>query len=213
METPLKQNMRRPRNWIIPASVLLHVVLIGALYFYGDYEASMPVEPESVSVELVDPPKEEPPPPPEEKKAEEAKKPEPPPPPPPDNQRAASLPSVAIRPDKTQLDARDEPGEQTDEAVRNRCSRVKERLQKRRKKRWLPSRSRRQLRSHLHHQRQFLPKLLHCLPMLLMVRSRPLRTRLFRIRLPLWCLCQGQIQKNSSLRKRMPQPPVRVIQS
>lgn len=115
METPLKQNMRRPRNWIIPASVLLHVVLIGALYFYGDYEASMPVEPESVSVELVDPPKEEPPPPPEEKKAEEAKTPEPPPPPPPDNQRAASLPSVAIRPDKTQLDARDEPGEQTDQ--------------------------------------------------------------------------------------------------
>ena len=115
METPLKQNMRRPRSWIIPASVLVHVVLIGALYFYGDYEPSTPAEPESVSVELVDPPKKEQPPPPEEKKAEEAKKPEPPPPPPPDNQRASSLPSVAIRPDKTQLDERDEPGEQTNE--------------------------------------------------------------------------------------------------
>ncbi|WP_296041577.1 DUF930 domain-containing protein [uncultured Agrobacterium sp.] len=117
MERRSKQNMQQVM-WVVLASVLMHGLLLVTLYRYGNYQISTSSEPESVSVELVEPPKEKPPP--EEKKAEEtkeaeeAKKPEPPTPPQ-ESPRASSLPSVAIRPDKTQLDARDEPGEQTDE--------------------------------------------------------------------------------------------------
>ncbi|MDR6102814.1 hypothetical protein QE369_003011 [Agrobacterium larrymoorei] len=112
MEKPPTKIVRQGIS-TIPISLLLHVLVIGSFYFQLPGQLSKPPEPESVSVELVDPPKAEPPP---EKKAEEAKKPEsPPPPPPPKSEQASSLPSVAIRPDKTQLDERDEPGKQTDE--------------------------------------------------------------------------------------------------
>lgn len=108
MEKPPTKIVRQGIS-TIPISLLLHVLVIGSFYFQLPGQLSKPPEPESVSVELVDPPKAEPLP---EKKAEEAKKPEPPPPPPPKSEQASSLPSVAIRPDKTQLD---EPGKQTDE--------------------------------------------------------------------------------------------------
>ncbi|WHA42061.1 DUF930 domain-containing protein [Agrobacterium larrymoorei] len=104
---------------MFPASVLLHVLIVGAFYLQWPQMSEAPEEPESVSVELVEPPKEEPPPPPEEKKAEEQKQPEPPPPrakqeepPPPPKPAAAAAVDAAIRPEQTQLDERDEAGEQ-----------------------------------------------------------------------------------------------------
>ncbi|NTF08020.1 DUF930 domain-containing protein [Agrobacterium rubi] len=102
-------------SWTIPLSIMLHV-LIGTTYILwsGYTPAPAQPEPESVSVEMVEPPKEEPPPKPEEKKPEEKKAEEPPPPteekpqePPP-----SQMPPVAIRPGPTQLDERDEPGAQ-----------------------------------------------------------------------------------------------------
>jgi hypothetical protein len=101
--------------------VLLHVVVIGVFYFQLAETPVKPAEPDSVSVELVEPPKEEPPP--EAKKAKEAKKPEPPLPPPPPVQTPqqptpssapspAMLPPVALRPEQTQLDEKDQPRRQ-----------------------------------------------------------------------------------------------------
>ncbi|XUY25954.1 DUF930 domain-containing protein [Agrobacterium sp. rho-8.1] len=102
-------------SWTIPVSLMLHV-LVGTTYLVWSGYTPVPAQPqpESVSVEMVEPPKEEPPPKPEEKKQEEKKAEEPPPaeekpkePPPP-----SQIPPVAIRPGPTQLDERDEPGEQ-----------------------------------------------------------------------------------------------------
>lgn len=122
METRSKQNMQQVM-WVILASVLVHGLFLVTLYRYGSYQISISPEPESISVELVEPPKEDPPP--EEKKAEEAKKPEPPPPPPPPVQTPqqptppstpspAMLPPVALRPEQTQVDEKDQPGRQED---------------------------------------------------------------------------------------------------
>lgn len=98
-------------RWSIPLSVVLHVLIVALFYLQwpGGHEA--PAEPESVNVELVEPPKKEPPPKPEEKKPEEKKAEEPPPPPPPSAHRVQP-PTVAVRPGPTQLDERDEPAAQ-----------------------------------------------------------------------------------------------------
>ncbi|NTJ42892.1 DUF930 domain-containing protein [Agrobacterium larrymoorei] len=116
MDGAPKKNWRQ-RSWTFPASVLLHVLIVGAFYLQWPESMEAPAEPESVSVELVEPPKEEPPA--EEQKAEEPPPPpaetnaeEPPPPPPP---LQPSLPNIALRPDATQLDARDEPGKQEEQ--------------------------------------------------------------------------------------------------
>jgi hypothetical protein len=107
-------------SWTIPLSIMLHV-LIGTTYLLWPGPTPAPAEPESVSVEMVEPPKEEPPkeepPKPEEKKAEEPPPPplpaeekpqeQPPPPPPP-----SQMSSVAMRPEPTQMDERDDPGQQ-----------------------------------------------------------------------------------------------------
>ncbi len=120
MEKSLRQTTRQ-RSWTVPISVLLHVAVIGVFYFQWPETPLKPAEPDSVSVELVEPPKEEPPP--EAKKAEEAKKPEPPPPPPvqtpqqptpPSAPSPAMLPPVALRPEQTQVDEKDQPGRQED---------------------------------------------------------------------------------------------------
>lgn len=120
MEKSLRQTTRQ-RSWTVPISVLLHVVVIGVFYFQWPETPLTPAEPDSVSVELVDPSKEEPPP--EAKKVEEAKKPEPPPPPPvqtpqqpapPSAPSPAMLPPVALRPEQTQADEKDQPGRQED---------------------------------------------------------------------------------------------------
>lgn len=120
METPLRQTTRY-RSWTVPISVLLHVVVIGVFYFQWPEAPLKPAEPDSVSVELVVPPKEKPPT--EEKKAEEAKKPEPPAPPPartphqptpPSAPSPAMLPPVALRPEETQVDEKDQPRRQED---------------------------------------------------------------------------------------------------
>lgn len=107
-----EQSKGRQPSWTIPLSVILHALIVVAFYLQWPGGAEAPAEPEAVNVELVEPPKEEPPKP-EEKKAEEpppeqAKPAEPAPPPPPPTQ----MPNVAIRPDGTQLDARDEPAVQ-----------------------------------------------------------------------------------------------------
>lgn len=103
-------------SWTIPLSVALHAVIAVAFFLQWPGGADAPAEPEAVNVELVEPPKEEPPkeepPKPEEKAAPEPppaeeKTPEPPPPPPP-----TQMPNVAIRPDGTQLDERDNPAVQ-----------------------------------------------------------------------------------------------------
>lgn len=108
-------------SWTIPLSIMLHV-LIGTSYLMwpGATLAPAEPEPESVSVEMVEPPKEEPPPKPEEKKPEEKKAEEPPPPPAeekpkeeaPQPPAPSQMPNVAIRPGPTQMDERDEPGSQ-----------------------------------------------------------------------------------------------------
>lgn len=110
---PKAKNKWWQGSWTIPVSLMLHV-LVGATYLLSSNFTPAPAEPETVSVEMVEPPKEEPPPKPEEKKAEEPppppapEKPAEPPPPPPPPQMAP----VAIRPGPTQLDERDEPGQQ-----------------------------------------------------------------------------------------------------
>ncbi|MDQ1186541.1 hypothetical protein [Agrobacterium larrymoorei] len=116
MEKPPTKT-KRERSWTVPISVLLHVVVIGAFYLQWPETPLKSAEPDSVSVELVEPPKEEPPL--EEKKAEEAKKPEPPPPvptlnqpTPPSSPSPAIVPPVALRPEPTQLDEKDQPGRQ-----------------------------------------------------------------------------------------------------
>lgn len=99
-------------SWTIPLSIMLHVLVGGTYLLWSGYTpAPAEPEPETVNVEMVEPPKEEPPKS-EEKKAEEPpppaeEKPQPPPPPP-----RAQTPLIAVRPDKTQLDERDEPGKQ-----------------------------------------------------------------------------------------------------
>ncbi len=100
-------------SWTIPLSIILHV-LIGTTYLLWPGQRPAPAEPESVSVEMVEPPKEEQAPKPEEKKAQE-----PPPPPaeekpkePPQPPAPSQMPNVAIRPGPTQMDERDEPGQQ-----------------------------------------------------------------------------------------------------
>ncbi len=100
-------------SWTIPLSIMLHVLVGGTYLLWSGYTpAPAEPEPETVNVEMVEPPKEEPPKS-EEKKAEEPpppaeEKPQPPPPPP----APMQMPPVAIRPGPTQLDERDEPGEQ-----------------------------------------------------------------------------------------------------
>ena len=120
MEKSLRHTTRQ-RSWTVPISVLLHVAVIGVFYFQWPETPLKPAEPDSVSVELVEPPKEEPPP--EAKKVEEAKKPEPPPPrpvqtpqqpTPPSAPSPAMLPPVALRPEETQVDEKDQPGGQED---------------------------------------------------------------------------------------------------
>lgn len=110
---PTAKNKWWQGSWTIPVSLMLHV-LVGATYLLSSNLTPAPAEPETVSVEMVEPPRQEPPPKPEEKKAEEPppppapEKPAEPPPPPPPQQMAP----VAIRPGPTQLDERDEPGQQ-----------------------------------------------------------------------------------------------------
>lgn len=111
----MRANMKGWRQgWTIPLSVALHALIVVAFYLQWPGGSEAPAEPESVNVELVEPPKEEPPKP-EEKAAQdeppppaEEKRVEPPPPPPPQSQ----MPNIAIRPDGTQLDERDDPAVQ-----------------------------------------------------------------------------------------------------
>lgn len=103
---PTAKNKWWQGSWTIPVSLMLHV-LVGATYLLSSSLTPAPAETETISVEMVEPPKQE------EKKAEEPPPPAPekpaaPPPPPPPSQ----MPSVAIRPGPTQLDERDEPGQQ-----------------------------------------------------------------------------------------------------
>ncbi|WP_082760155.1 DUF930 domain-containing protein [Agrobacterium bohemicum] len=103
-------------SWTIPLSIMLHV-LVGTTYLLwpGATLAPAEPEPESVSVEMVEPPKEEPPPKPEEKKPEEKKAEEPPKPAeekPKEPPAPSQMPNVAVRPGPTQMDERDEPGSQ-----------------------------------------------------------------------------------------------------
>ncbi|KQO82253.1 DUF930 domain-containing protein [Rhizobium sp. Leaf262] len=121
MEKGAKKNWWQER-WPIPLSVLLHVLVVAIFYLQWPGSVEAPAEPESVNVELVEPPKEEPPKeePPAPEKAEEKKAEEPPPPPEakPEEptQPAPPLPSmmssVPIRPESTQMDERDDPAEQ-----------------------------------------------------------------------------------------------------
>ncbi|OHV84277.1 DUF930 domain-containing protein [Rhizobium sp. LCM 4573] len=99
----MKQETEKPRSdirWGIPASILLHAVFAGVLFFHLPLDFSEPREEEAVQVELVPPPEEETPkkeeqapaepppePKPEEPKPEEAA---PPPPPPPSPQAETS---------------------------------------------------------------------------------------------------------------------------
>lgn len=112
MEASVKKNWWQG-SWPIPLSVVLHVLVVAAFYLQWPGGIEAPAEPESVSVELVEPPKEEPPKP-EEKKPEEkqAEEPPPPSPPPPAQSHVVQPPTVAVRPGPTQLDERDEPGKQ-----------------------------------------------------------------------------------------------------
>ncbi|MFB9948014.1 DUF930 domain-containing protein [Rhizobium puerariae] len=75
---------RSDRGWGIPASILIHAVFAGALFFHLPLDFSEPQKEESVSVEIVPPPEEAEQavekPKPEEAPKEEAKKEEPPPP-------------------------------------------------------------------------------------------------------------------------------------
>ncbi|WP_320200574.1 DUF930 domain-containing protein [Agrobacterium sp. rho-13.3] len=118
---PVTKKSWRQRSWTIPLSVMLHVLIVGVFYLQWPENIQAPAEPESVSVELVEPPKEEPPkeepkPQPEEEKAEEPPPPPPPPPPaetkPPEPAPQTRIPNIAIRPDGTQLDERDDPATQ-----------------------------------------------------------------------------------------------------
>lgn len=114
----------RQRSWVIPASVLLHVLVVGAFFLQWPEQTATPAEPESVSVEIVPPPPEPEAPAPEpeaekpEEKPEAAQPPPPPPPPPPAEEKPEepetpmqSLPSIPIRPDPPQMDAEDNPGQ------------------------------------------------------------------------------------------------------
>ncbi|MGK9050757.1 DUF930 domain-containing protein [Neorhizobium petrolearium] len=86
-------------GWGIPASILLHAVFAGILFFHLPLDVSEPQQEESVSVEIVPPPeetqekaeeaKQEEQKPPEPPAAEEAEKEEPPPPPEPPKQEEA----------------------------------------------------------------------------------------------------------------------------
>ncbi|WP_436814779.1 DUF930 domain-containing protein [Neorhizobium sp. DT-125] len=90
MDEPEKR--RGEMGWGIPASILLHAVFAGILFFHLPLDVSEPQQEESVNVEIVPPPeepevkaeeaKQEEPKPPEPPKTEEAEKQEPPPPPP-----------------------------------------------------------------------------------------------------------------------------------
>lgn len=116
MQETVPASKRRVGGWAIPASVLLHLLVVGAFFFQLPERMAEPQEPESISVDLV--------PPPEEPKAEEEKKPEepkppaeeqakenpPPPPPAPTPPAPAMQPSIAVRPEMTQLDPVDKPG-------------------------------------------------------------------------------------------------------
>lgn len=127
MQQALKKNWRQ-RSWVIPASILLHVLVVGAFFMQWPERTAEPVEPESVSVELVPPeeekPKAEEPPPPAPPKADEAKPVQPPPPPPEkaeDKPQSTpvmqqTLPSIAVRPDPPQMDAEDNPAKSEDVA-------------------------------------------------------------------------------------------------
>ncbi|NTF32508.1 DUF930 domain-containing protein [Rhizobium skierniewicense] len=112
------QNKWWQGSWTIPVSLMLHV-LLGATYLLSSGYSPAPAEPETVSVEMVEPPKPEPPPKPEEKKAEEPPPPaqekpkEPPPVPAPEPEPPPSVMSgVPVRPSPTQMDERDEQGEE-----------------------------------------------------------------------------------------------------
>lgn len=72
--TDLSGKPRGDIRWGIPASILVHVVFVAALFFHLPADQSEPQKEESVQVEIVPPP-EEPEKKPEEQKAEE-KKPE-----------------------------------------------------------------------------------------------------------------------------------------
>ncbi|MEN3148353.1 DUF930 domain-containing protein [Neorhizobium sp. IRAMC:178] len=101
--TDLSGKPRGDIRWGIPASILVHVVFVAALFFHLPVDQSEPEKEESVQVEIVPPPEEpekkpeeqkaqekklveeakpEEKKPPEPSKQEEAKKQEPPPPPP-----------------------------------------------------------------------------------------------------------------------------------
>ncbi|MDS7597595.1 DUF930 domain-containing protein [Agrobacterium tumefaciens] len=106
----------------MPASVLLHLLVVGAFFFQLPERMAEPQEPESISVDLV--------PPPEEQKAGEEKpegqqqateeqakeEPQPPPPQPAAEETPQSpplmptLPSIAMRPEEAQNDPVDKPG-------------------------------------------------------------------------------------------------------
>ncbi|MBP2558347.1 hypothetical protein J2857_001098 [Neorhizobium galegae] len=116
----------RPRGdigWGIPASILVHVVFVAALFFHLPVDQSEPEKEESVQVEIVPPPvepekkpeeqkaeekkpteeaKPEEKKPPEPAKQEEAKKAEPPPPPPPAPQEKPAEPPPSAKEAKGQ---------------------------------------------------------------------------------------------------------------
>lgn len=113
----------RQRSWVIPASILLHVVVVGAFFLQWPEQIAQPEEPESVSVDLVPPPPEPETPAPEpepqpEPEAEQQAEPPPPPPPPLAEEKPEepetpmqSLPAIPIRPDPPQMDAEDNPAQ------------------------------------------------------------------------------------------------------
>ncbi len=85
--TDLSGKPRGDIRWGIPASILVHVVFVAALFLHLPADSSEPQKEETVQVEIVPPPEEpekkpEEKKPPEPPKQEEAKKQEPPPPPP-----------------------------------------------------------------------------------------------------------------------------------
>lgn len=109
------------RSWVFPASLLLHVLVVGAIYMQWPQMGKATDEPESVNVELVEEPKPEPAD--AQKKAEEAppppaaepkpQEPVPPPPPPPETTSALN---AAIRPQARQAEDMAEAADEPDAA-------------------------------------------------------------------------------------------------
>ncbi|MCQ1855631.1 DUF930 domain-containing protein [Neorhizobium galegae] len=125
--TDLSGKPRGDIRWGIPASILVHVVFVAALFLHLPADSSEPQKEETVQVEIVPPPEEPekkpeekkppepakqeeakkqepPPPPPEPPKQEEAKKAEPPPPPPPKQEEAKKPPPPPPAPEEKHVE-------------------------------------------------------------------------------------------------------------